>query len=317
MPATILIIDDTSTNLKVAVEHLRAAHVDILTARTGEAGIERACLAQPDLILLDVQMPGIDGFETCRRLKADDRTKHIPVIFMTVLTTIEDKLHGFAAGGVDYVSKPFQIEELLARVHTHLTIYQLQRELHTEIRNHQKTEAALRKANFELERLAVLDELTQVANRRRFDQYLQLQWQSPTPSILSLLLCDIDYFKHYNDYYGHQRGDSCLHMIAQAINRAVGHAADLVARYGGEEFAVILPSTDLAGALRVAEAIRSEIRTLAIAHAASPINNSVTISIGAASSTPVAATTPVGLIHAADSALYAAKRQGRNCVISG
>jgi diguanylate cyclase (GGDEF)-like protein len=234
---------------------------------------------------------------------------------MTVLTTIEDKLHGFAAGGVDYVSKPFQIEELLARVNTHLTIYQLQRELHTEIRNHQKTEAALRKANYELERLAVLDELTQVANRRRFDQYLQLQWQSTTPSTLSLLLCDIDYFKLYNDYYGHQRGDDCLHRIAQAINRAVGHASDLVARYGGEEFAVILPATDLAGALHVAEAIRSEIRTLGIAHAASPINSAVTISIGAANSTPVPAATPVALIHAADSALYAAKRQGRNCVI--
>src|SRR5689334_10503283 len=131
---TILVIDDNRTNLRVAVEHLRAHCAEILTARTGEAGVERARLARPDLILLDVQLPGIDGFETCRRLKADAATRDIPVIFMTVLTNVEDKLKGFAAGGVDYIPKPFQVEEMLARVTTHVTLYRLRRDLQDEIR---------------------------------------------------------------------------------------------------------------------------------------------------------------------------------------
>lgn len=142
---TVLVIDDNVTNLKIASENLKLERYEVLTARDGESGIERAKFGQPDLILLDVQMPpGIDGFETCRRLKTDDQTKAIPVIFTTVLNNVEDKLKGFAAGGVDYVPKPFQIEELLARVNTHVTIYRLQRELQIEIRERQIAEARTR-----------------------------------------------------------------------------------------------------------------------------------------------------------------------------
>jgi diguanylate cyclase (GGDEF)-like protein len=313
--STILIIDDTNTNLKIAVEHLQAYHYEVLTARTGEAGLERARLAQPDLILLDVQMPGIDGFETCRRLKADLRTRDIPVIFMTVLTTVEGKLKGFAAGGVDYVLKPFQAEELLARVNTHLTIYKLQRELQSEVRERKQAEAALRKANLELQRLAVLDGLTQIANRRRFDQYLCMQWAQAQQTMLSLLLCDIDHFKQYNDGYGHQAGDRCLQLVADAISRAARHVKDLAARYGGEEFAVILPDTDIRGALRVAEAIQTEIRSLAIPHAYSHTSESVTLSIGVANTVPTPDEGPEALIAATDAALYHAKNQGRNRIL--
>jgi diguanylate cyclase (GGDEF)-like protein len=315
--STILVIDDNITNLKVAAEHLKAQGAEILTARDGEIGIQRARLARPDLILLDVQLPGIDGFETCRRLKADSQTRDIPVIFMTVLTNVEDKLNGFAAGGVDYIPKPFQVEELLARVSTHLTIYQLQRELQAEILERKQAEAALRKANLELQRLAVLDELTQIANRRRFDQYLAAQWAQANPEELGLLLCDVDYFKRYNDGYGHQAGDGCLQLVAQAINRAVGHFKDLVARYGGEEFAVILPETDIQGAIRVAAALEAEVRKLQIPHAYSDVDAYVTISIGVACITPAPDLAPHALVEIADAALYAAKRQGRNCTVVG
>jgi diguanylate cyclase (GGDEF)-like protein len=317
MRSTILVVDDNITNLKVAAEQLKAHGAEILTARDGESGVQRAALAQPDLILLDVQLPGIDGFETCRRLKANPQTKGIPVIFTTVLTNVEDKLEGFAAGGVDYVPKPFQIEELLARVSTHLTIYRLQRELQDEIHERKQAEAALRKANLELQRLAVLDELTQIANRRRFDQYLAAQWGLAGPAVVSLLLCDVDYFKRYNDGYGHQAGDRCLQLVAQGINRAVGHFKDLVARYGGEEFAVILPETDLQGAARVAEALQAELGKLRLTHGFSDVDAHVTLSIGVACAAPTPAIAPHTLIEAADTALYEAKRQGRNRVVVG
>jgi diguanylate cyclase (GGDEF)-like protein len=313
---TVLIVDDNVTNLKVASEQLKANDYEVLTARDGESCLERASLAQPDLVLLDVQMGGIDGFETCRRLKANNLTKNIPVIFMTVLTNVEDKLAGFSAGGVDYVPKPFQVEELLARVNTHVTIYKLQRELQAEIRERKQAEAALRKANLELQRLAVLDELTQIPNRRRFDQYLQAQWEQPASGELSLLLCDVDYFKRYNDYYGHQGGDKCLQQVAQAISRNIGHSTDLAARYGGEEFAVILPDTNSAGAVRVAEFIQTELRNMKISHAFSEVSDLVTLSIGIATLKPDATNTPQGLIASADAALYEAKHQGRNRAIA-
>ncbi len=234
---------------------------------------------------------------------------------MTVLSNVENKLKGFAVGGVDYVPKPFQVEELLARVNTHVTIYQLRRDLEAEISERKKAEKALKKANLELQRLSVLDELTQIANRRRFDQYLSAQWDAPQPPILSLLLCDVDYFKFYNDNYGHQAGDRCLQLVAQGISRAVGYASDLVARYGGEEFTIILPATNRAGALRVAEVVQNEIRNLKLTHSYSKVSEYITLSIGVAVVSPTSATAPKELIAAADAALYDAKHQGRNRVV--
>jgi diguanylate cyclase (GGDEF)-like protein len=314
--ATILVVDDNITNLKVATEHLKTEGYAILTARTGESGAERARLAQPDLILLDIQLPGSDGFAICRLLKADPQTRAIPVIFMTALGDLEHKLAGFAVGGVDYVSKPFQVEELLARVSTHLSLYRLQRALQAEVSERKQTEAALRKANLELQRLAVLDELTGVANRRRFDQYLAAQCAQPQSPALSLLLCDVDCFKLYNDHYGHQAGDQCLQLVARAISGAVGRAKDLVARYGGEEFAVIMPDTDLAGAQAVAELIRRDVEQMRLAHARSDVIPYVTLSIGVAWVPPGVPPAPDLFTSDADTALYQAKRQGRNRCVS-
>ena len=189
-----------------------------------------------------------------------------------------------------------------------------------DITDGKRAEVALKRANLELENLAALDSLTQVANRRRFDDYLTQEWkrlvreQQP----LALLLGDVDYFKAYNDYYGHQGGDDCLIKVTQALNRAVKRPADLVVRYGGEEFAVILPNTDIKGAIVVAEAIRLEVQQLQLPHPRSQVSEFVTLSLGVTSMIPTLERSPEALIMAADRALYAAKRQGRNhfCVRS-
>ncbi|MFP4009350.1 MAG: diguanylate cyclase domain-containing protein [Spirulinaceae cyanobacterium] len=184
-----------------------------------------------------------------------------------------------------------------------------------EMRVAQRT-ADLEKANLELHRLATLDGLTQVANRRQFDRYLDQEWRrlSREQNMISLVFCDIDYFKAYNDTYGHLAGDRCLRLIAQTLKGAVRRPADLVARYGGEEFAVILPNTDSQGAWQVAETIHTEVEGLHIAHAASEVSDRVTASLGVASMIPQICLSPNLLVNAADRAVYEAKRRGRNCV---
>jgi diguanylate cyclase (GGDEF)-like protein len=200
-----------------------------------------------------------------------------------------------------------QLETLVAERTAHLE---------SEIHERSLAEAALRKANLELERLAVLDELTRVANRRRFDQYLISQWHQEQPNGISLLLCDVDFFKRYNDTYGHQAGDRCLQQVAHAISRVVGHSGDLVARYGGEEFAVVLPDTSLLGAIHVAETIRQELQRQRLPHASSDASPYVTLSIGVACLEATEDRRPAELIEAADLALYDAKRGGRDCAMA-
>lgn len=321
LKSIILIVDDNSTNLGVAVDYLEESGFVVLVAQDGESGLKRAKYACPQLILLDVLMPGIDGFETCRRLKADAITKDIPVIFMTALTNTEDKVKGFEVGAVDYVSKPIQQEELLARITTHLRIQALKQQLQKQNQQLQQQTLELKHAKEsaesayqEIQRLANLDSLTQVANRRRFDEHLSGEWrrlmreQAP----LSLILCDIDYFKRYNDYYGHQAGDACLQKIAQAMEHAVKRPADLVARYGGEEFAIVLPNTDTEGAVKIAEQIWFKIKMLKLPHAKSDVSTCVTLSLGISSQVPHPESQVESLIASADRALYAAKQRGRN-----
>jgi diguanylate cyclase (GGDEF)-like protein len=320
----ILIVDDNPTSLGVLFDALTDAGFKVLVAQDGESAIQKVRYVPPDVILLDVIMPGIDGFETCRRLKGDEQTRDIPVIFMTALSQTAVVVRGFQLGAVDYIIKPTQQEIVLARITTHLTIqklrYSLQvqnAQLQQEIQQRQRAESALQEANQELQRLATLDGLTQVANRRRFDECLSLAWRiSVREQVpLSLMLCDVDFFKHYNDTRGHQAGDECLQQIAQTMRRVVKRPADLVARYGGEEFAVILPNTSGEGACQVAEAIRSAVRRLAIAHPKSPISACVTLSVGVSSTIPDQGGSPESLIATADRALYQAKESGRDRVV--
>lgn len=492
--ADILIVDDTPDNLRLLSNMLMSQGYQVRKAINGKLALKGVQLSQPDLILLDINMPEINGYEVCKKLKSTEVTRNIPVIFISALDETLDKVKAFQVGGVDYITKPFQLEEVLARVENQLTIHQLQKQLYQqnsqlqlEILERQKveeeirflftttqlisksidfddalkvtlkqvclaigwdlgeawipnnktskleysagwytsekslkkfienskalklspseglpgriwnskqiewledvsqeikpnfirqedalemglrtafgipilvndqvlsilvfykkqlsepeprlidlvhavatqlgsliqlksTEAALVKANQELEQLATVDSLTGIANRRLFDEYLGIEWlqmfreQSP----ISLILCDVDFFKLYNDTYGHLVGDFCLQQVATTINTCVKRPTDLVARYGGEEFAVILPNTDAKGALQVAESIRQKVQALKITHTTSSVSEFVTLSLGVTSVIPNTEINPDLLIAITDKALYSAKQQGRNRII--
>ena len=489
----ILVVDDTPSNLNVLFSYLRSAGFKVLIAQTGDNALKSAEYAKPDLILLDILMSGIDGFETCRLLKINPQTKDIPVIFMTALSDSINKVRGFELGAVDYVTKPIQKEELIARIQTHISLERLRHNLvqqnvnlhqkavqeqllsqlserirdsldinliiqaaATEILNfldcsraiitrledgyiyieeqvvksgileisqdsaahkyfiqdgeeakylqgeiieidvisdsdlgshfledlqnfqvkailtipilfkktanhedlsvnsnvlwgfltvHQCNQkrkwqieeikfikrlvnqlaigihqgriySRLSMANKELKNLALRDPLTKVFNRRYFDDKLQKEWKrlQRIPSPLSIIMCDVDCFKSYNDTYGHQAGDECLRMVAESISNTLKRPADCVARYGGEEFIVILPYTPPQGAFKVAEAIRDRVKKLNIPHTASSVSSVVTISLGVAGSIPSRDDSPILLVEAADQALYLAKAQGRDRV---
>jgi diguanylate cyclase (GGDEF)-like protein len=329
---TVLVVDDVASNIKFLYHFLSYEGFNVQVAQDGEDCLQTVAYAPPDLILLDVMLPGIDGFEAARRLKQTPKTAHIPVIFMTALTDMDSKIKGFDVGASDYITKPLEPREVLARISVHLKLHRLQRQLAdsnqllqqqletTKILKNkliQRSEA-LEAANQELQRLAHLDGLTQVANRRRLDDYLKQEWprlareQAP----LSAILCDIDYFKLYNDSYGHQAGDECLQQVAQALQHVARRPADLVARYGGEEFVVLLPHTDLAGALQVAHGIRDTINALNIQHHASLINDHLTMSMGVCSMIPMLEQNGSNLLQRADKSLYEAKQKGRDQIVA-
>jgi len=276
--------------------------------------------AEIDLILMDIQMDGIDGIEATRTIKAKSAYKDVPVLMISGEESEKSLENAFAAGAVDYITKPLRKLELLSRVGSFLMLRQ-------EIIKRKKREqelinlaAELRKANSILSRIAELDGLTGIANRRYFDQLLRREWQRAlrNGSSLSLLMIDIDHFKLYNDNYGHLEGDRCLKEIAQTMSSALRRPGDVLARYGGEEFAAILPETDSEGARHIAEAIAASIVKLARPHAFSPVSALVTISTGIAAIIPDKNNNkPNSLIHMADKALYFAKSQGRNRICVG
>ena len=312
--ANILIVDDVPINLSILAQTLRDAGLTVWVATSGNKAIEQLVHALPDLILLDIQMPGIDGLETCAKLKANPRTKDIPVIFMTALGEQASKVEGLSLGAVDYITKPLQEAEVLARVMVHLNIRKLTQNLQREIDERKRVEAELAQANATLQRLAHIDGLTQVANRYRFDQDLDQAWRrlQRDQEPLSLILCDVDYFKPFNDRYGHQAGDDCLRQVAKAIQNAVNRPDDLVARYGGEEFAVVLPATPALGAKQIAIAISAEVLKLQIPHDISTVSQYITLSLGVATVIPNPEQTLDTLIELTDRALYRAKSEGRN-----
>lgn len=310
----LLIVDDQPNNLRLLAALLSEQGYKVRKALSGSAALESAQIQLPDLVLLDVSMPGMDGYEVCRALKAGEATREIPVIFLSALDSATEKVKAFTIGGADYITKPFHAEEILARVQQQLMLQWQKQQLQQEIRERKRVEEELRQANQELKRLANIDGLTQVANRRCFDETLDQEWKRlrREHASLSLLLCDIDFFKRYNDHYGHLLGDDCLKQIARAIAQSTRRPADLVARYGGEEFAVLLPNTTLEGAICVAGQIQATVASLKIPHAQSLISNVVTLSIGIGCMAPQVQDLPEQLIVAADQALYSAKAKGRN-----
>ena len=478
--ANILVVDDTAANLSLLAQLLLSRGYRVRVATNGKLALQSIRAARPDLILLDVMMPGLDGYEICTRLKADPLTREIPVIFLSALNEALDKVQAFAVGGADYITKPFEPVEVLARIEYQLKLKifqtqlqaqnaQLQLLLHVtqeiaeaadveaalqvvlrevcqtigwdfgevwvpeedglslkhsavwydncqigeDLRQpsracsnfapnqlpyriwrskqaewvqevtrelesacgdcqlaqtlglnsalgvpiiwqdqvlavllffhrqpvapdrrslelvktvatqlgsmiqRKRTESDLKEANLELERLATLDGLTHLANRRYFNEYLAQEWRRAAreQQPLALILADVDYFKRYNDYYGHLEGDFCLQRVAQAMKAIVRRPADVAARYGGEEFALILPNTTLEGAGMVAAALRQELQRLKLPHARSEVSDSITLSLGVAGIIPRLDLSPASLITAADEALYEAKHQGRDRMV--
>jgi two-component system cell cycle response regulator len=442
----ILLVDDLPNNLQLLSDLLTTLGYTVRSVTSGKMALKTLKVKPSDLILLDIKMPEMDGYQVCEAIKTDKVLRNIPIIFISGLDDTFDKVKAFEYGGVDYVTKPFQIEEVVARVECQLTIqrqkvtlqqevkkrreteevlYQsrallssvlnsaldgiaalqairdpqtgniedfrclvvnpilskafnknreeligkavLKRFLHhldtqlfkkfvavvetgifleqdiyfpiensnsnwyhfvavklgdgfaitvRDISNRKKMELELQAANEKLRLMANIDGLTQIANRRRFDDYLAVEWQrhQRENKPLALILIDIDYFKNYNNHYGHQGGDDCLIQVAQTLAKVPQRATDLVARYGGEEFVAILPNTNAQKALIVAESMKKAIAALNIPHAQSNISKKITISLGVASLIPNPENCLEDLIFQADQVLYLAKNQGRNRV---
>ncbi|WP_413163439.1 diguanylate cyclase domain-containing protein [Capilliphycus salinus ALCB114379] len=437
----ILIVDDCLDNLLLLQIILNDLGYQVQQANSGEEALTALDGTLPDLILLDIQMPGIDGYDVCKRLKANPKTQEIPIIFISAFSDPMEKVKAFKLGGEDYITKPFFIEEVVARVEKHLILTWQKKKLKQELKHRQEIEKKLVEShqilahilescpdgiavlkykpsrkkkpayfhctfvnavmadflgltpedfinqkifNSSLDRFApslfhqfrevidnqlsferdfyyetlekkawysvraipynegiliivrditerkecelilhqtnnvlyqqaVTDNLTKISNRRAFDVYLEQEWKRARREELplALIMIDIDYFKRYNDHYGHEAGDRCLYTVAQTIRQAVKRPSDFVARYGGEEFAVILPNTETEGAQTVANTIQNAIHDLKLPHDQSPISSWITLSIGISVKIPTSENF-TQLIQTADHALYQAKNQGRD-----
>jgi len=287
----LLVVDDQPINIQV-MHQIFAADFQVFMATSGTQALALCKDNPPDLVLLDIVMPGMDGFEVCGQLKADAATRDIPVIFVTAHTDAAQETRGLEVGAVDFISKPVNPAVVRARVKTHLTL-----KLQSDV----------------MRKLVFLDGLTGVYNRRYFDQQLAMEMSRAVrnQSPLSLIMLDVDFFKRFNDHYGHQTGDDCLRQIAATLKTGLRRPADLVARYGGEEFACILPETDLTDAMAMARELEQQVRNLGIAHVTSGTAPVVTISLGVAGRQANTPGDADALLAAADVQLYKAKNAGR------
>jgi diguanylate cyclase (GGDEF)-like protein len=325
-PPLILVADDDTTMRLLLREAMEQEGYRVVEVSNGKECLDAYAAVKPDLILLDAVMPTMDGFTCCQELMQIAKKNLVlalasldasgfgnslistlwgrtPILMITGLDDPDSVDRAFEAGASDFVTKPIHWAVLRRRVRKLLQQGQVYKQLEA--------------ANQALQRLANEDGLTGLANRRRFDQYLNSQWlelaQQRSP--ISLILCDIDFFKLYNDKYGHPAGDGCLQKVANVLKETAQKYQDLVARYGGEEFAVILPHTHASGAVHVAAAMQAGVRELEIVHSRSAVSQFVTLSLGIATIVPNFETSPLALIEAADKALYQAKAEGRNRII--
>ncbi|MBD2092111.1 PleD family two-component system response regulator [Microcoleus sp. FACHB-1515] len=316
VPLILLIEDQASMRLQLRT-YLEAAGYRVEEAIDGQAGIEAYIRLLPDIVLLDAVMPIMDGFTCCSQLLALPIAHPAPILMITGLEDTTSVDRAFAAGAIDFITKPIHWPVLHQRIRRLLQQVQLHRQLEAMNAALAQTNQELESANAALAKLAAIDSLTNLANRRIFDDRLNWEWRRLTRKQLplSLILADIDFFKRYNDTYGHQAGDACLQQVAGVLQSSLMRPADLAARYGGEEFAIVLPNTNLAGAARVAERIRQQIRALAIPHAQTD-GGYVSLSTGVACLIPQPTLQPIALLQAADQALYAAKAAGRDRIVT-
>ena len=271
----ILVIEDSKSSLKRLCDYIQKMSFLPLSAETGHQGIDVFLNERPDLVLLDIIMPDIDGFEVARQIRQlEPPGEWTPIIFLSSLSKDQDIENGIAAGGDDYLLKPVSEVVLGAKIRAMQRIIQMRQSLVVLTRK-------LDTANQELKRLTSLDGLTGIANRRHFDAMLMREWRRAMRlgEELSIVMADIDFFKQYNDTFGHQSGDECLRQIAQILSLSLDRGGDLMARYGGEEFAAILPGTSLSGASFVAEQMRKAVSELNISHPGTAFGH-VTASFG-------------------------------------
>jgi two-component system chemotaxis family response regulator WspR len=313
----VLLVDDQLIIVE-ALRRMLAGEADIeLHYVTDATEARAAALAlRPTVILQDLVVPGTDGFQVIRSYREEPALRDVPVIVLSTRDEAKLKAHGFAVGANDYLVKLPDRLELLARLRYHSAGYVSRLQRDDAFRQLRLSQQELARANSELQQLAALDGLTGIANRRRLDEALQTEWQRErrTSRPLSLLLCDVDHFKSYNDTLGHQAGDLCLKKVAAVLTEQLKRPADLAARYGGEEFAILLPDTDIDGAKVLAESCRVQLERLALEHPGSAAGI-VTMSIGVSSAVPTRHGSADELVADADKALYAAKDAGRNRVM--
>lgn len=294
---SILIVDDDKSNLDVLLHILKSTYT-VYVAKTGEAAISRANKDLPDLILLDVMLPDMDGFAVLKKLHHDEKTSRIPVIFITGLDSYEDEARGFRLGAVDYIKKPFNNIVVEARINTHIKLISQMRTI---------------------ERLGLIDPLLDIPNRRSFDNRIEEEWERARRenTTLNLIMIDIDHFKEYNDTHGHLQGDVMLQNVARVIQSNLRRKNDFVARFGGEEFMVILPNTPHQHAVDIAWRINSAVKAMQIPLIGEPDEDALTgttISLGVCSLVPEIGEDCKSFIDFADKALYSAKSEGRDRV---
>jgi len=288
--ARVLAIDDSVLSHRLLKAHLKNESVELHSATCGEQGLKMAAALNPDVILLDVDMDDVNGFDVLRALKDDPATQHIPVIFLSGSCTTEDRVRGLDLGAVDFVGKPFEIAELKARVRSAIRMTRLIKML---------------------ARTAQVDALTGLWNRAYFNSRLEQEVAEAVRhhGQVALILGDIDHFKRINDEHGHPMGDRVLEQVARLLSS--NRATDITCRYGGEEFALIVPQATAADAAYVAERLRSAIEAQ---HWSGGLEAQVTMSFGVSDLARASEGTPEALIESADRALYAAKEAGRNRV---
>jgi len=293
MMQKILIVDNMQVNLNELSQALKSPEYEIFFAKNGTSALEVARSEIPDLILLDIAMPEMDGYAVCRQLKKDGITQNIPVIFLKERESEEDEAKGLELGAVDYISKPCRPPLVKARVKTYME---------------------LKRQEDIVEKISAIDGLTGIANRRHFDQVLEQEWRRAIRgfSRLSLIIIDIDYFRLFNENYGCTAGDDCLKQVAQALDHKAKRSTDLLARYQGDQFACLLPLTEAKGAFVMANKLRDCIISLNMPHGYSAVADHVTISQGIATLLPYPHSEPTKLIVSAEKALEQAKLEGRN-----
>lgn len=293
--STVLIVDDNAASIRMLTKIL-ADDYNLLTADSGEMALAIAVDNKPQLVLLDVMMEGIDGYQVCRTLKSEPNTATIPVIFITALDSVEDETKGFAVGAVDYITKPFQRAVVEARVRTHVD---------------------LKVARDELERLSLVDRLTDLATRRRFEDMLASEWRrlEAQGRPLSVVVADIDAFEAFNGTYGFPAGDDCLRRVARYVRDGMARPQDFVGRYEGGKFVGALPEVDHETAVATAHRVRQSVHNLGILHKGSRVSDHVTLSIGVATVVPGRdGADPADLVQRAEQRLDQARKDGGNRV---